>query len=54
MSHSAASEAKIDLSSVSASSELDDMQHGPMRAVDGNSETYWATQEKKATYVVNF
>jgi hypothetical protein len=30
------------------------MQHGPMRAVDGNTETYWATQEKKATYLVNF
>ena len=33
----------IDVKIASASSELDDQQHGPNRAIDSNSETFWAT-----------
>ena len=34
----------IEIEKAVASSELDDLQHGPSRALDGNADTYWATQ----------
>lgn len=39
---------KVEVDNASASSELEDMQHGPYHAIDLNQETFWATQEKNS------
>jgi len=45
---------QVEIQSVTASSELEDLQHSALRILDKNPNTYWATFEEHASLSIVF